>query len=263
VNTRHVKTPAVVLSSTQFGEGHKLVKLYSEELGRLEATAFGARKTKSRFGSKLEPFTSGIFLLYHKSENSPFSIQDVDVTGQHGALRNDLNRFLIGNAVVEPVLRFVERMHRDQELFEILVEALGILETIDIERALYLLSMYDLNFLSAMGYRPDLKTCIKCVRNLEGEDVYTDNVSGFPVCVSCRSSSSRAVPAGARRFVEWAVRSPLQLSIKVSMKNETLAGVRRTIENLFLCNLGRIPDSWKQMNNLLDYSSIVREGIDE
>ena len=236
------------------------MKLYTEELGRLEATAFGARKTKSRFGSKLEPFTAGIFLLYHKSENSPFSIQDVDVTRQHSALRSDLNRFLIGNAVVELLLRFVERMHRDQDLFDILLEALGILDTIDIEKAMYLLSMYDLNFLSTMGYRPDLKTCTKCMHALEGEEVYTDNVSGFPVCASCRSSSSYAVPSGARRFVEWAVASPLQLSVKVSMTAETLAVVRRIIENLFLCNLGRVPDSWKQMKNLLDYTNIVHEG---
>ena len=254
MNNRHVKTAAIALTSTQFGEGHKMVSLYTEELGRLEATAFGARKTKSRFGSKLEPFTSGIFLLYHKSENSPFSIQDVEVTGQNGALRNDLNRFLIGNAIVEPVIRFVERMHRDRELFEMLSAALEHLDTIEINKALYLLSMYDLNFLSIMGYKPDWNTCAKCMNPVQNEDTYTDASAGFPVCSRCRSSSSIAVAPGARRFVEWALQTPLLLAEKVRMESKTLDQIRHIIENLFLCNFQRIPDSWHQMKNMLDYS---------
>ena len=260
MNNRHVKTAAIALTSTQFGEGHKLVRLYTEELGRLEATAFGARKTKSRFGSKLEPFTSGIFLLYHKNENSPFSKKEVEVTCQNSVLRNDLNRFLIGNAVVEPVLRFVERMHRDRELFEMLSAALGLLNTIDLDRALYLLSMYDLNFLSILGYKPDCNTCARCMNPVGKDHVFTDSSAGYPVCSRCRSSSSIEVSTGARRFVEWALKAPLHRSEKVKMEGKTLDQVRCIIENLFLCNFQRIPDSWQQMKNMMDYSMFIHEG---
>ena len=237
-----------------------MVRLYTRELGKLEATAFGARKTKSRFGSKLEPFTSGNFILYHKSENSPFSIQDVEVTEQNGELRNDLNRFLIGNAVVEPVLRYVERMQRDRELYEMLSATLKYLNIIEIERGLHLLSMYDLNFLSIMGYKPDWTTCAKCMNPVQDENTYTDSSAGFPVCNRCRSSSSIAVTPGAIRFVQWALQTPLQLAEKVRMEHKTLDQIRRIVENLFLCNFGRIPDSWHQMKNMLDYTKFAQEG---
>jgi len=260
VNNRHVKTAAIALASTQFGEGHKLVRLYTEELGRLEATAFGARKTKSRFGSKLEPFTSGIFLLYHKNENSPFSIQDVEVNCQNSMLRNDLNRFLIGSAIVEPVLRFVEKMHRDRELFEMLSAALDLLNNMVIDRGLYLLSMFDLNFLSIMGYKPDLKICAKCTNPVGNEGIFTDASAGFPVCSRCRSVSSTAVSPGANRFVEWALQSPLQLSKRVRMERSTLDQIRHIIENLFLYHFRRVPDSWLQIKNMLDFSMFVHKG---
>jgi DNA repair protein RecO (recombination protein O) len=262
VNKRHVKTKAVALTSTKFGEGHKLVRLYTEKLGRLEATAFGARKTKSRFGSKLEPFTSGLFLLYRKNENSPFSIQDVDVDRQNTLLRSDLNRFLIANAVVEPVLRFVERMHSDRELFEVLWQALAVLDSIDIRKGLFLLSMFDLNFLSIMGYKPDVYTCVQCSRDLEEIDIYTDTSSGFPVCSSCRTTSAIAVSSGAARFVDWVLQSPLHLSEKVSMQRETLDQVRGIVQNLFLCYFQKTPESWLHMKNMLNIETVMQEGQD-
>jgi DNA repair protein RecO (recombination protein O) len=249
-----------VLTSTQFGEGHKMVKLYTEELGRTEATAFGARKTKSRFGSRLEPFTTGIFLLYHKDEHSPYSIQDVEVTSQNNAIREDLNRFLIGNAVVEPVVRFVERMHRDKELFEILSSTLELLSIIGITKGLYLLSVYDLNFLSIMGYKPDWDNCVKCSNPMQNGETFSDAAAGFPLCSRCHTSSSIAVSPGAMRFVEWALQTPLHYAEKVRMEGETLNQIRQIIEHLFLCTFQRIPDSWHQMKNILDYSRYASEG---
>jgi DNA repair protein RecO (recombination protein O) len=228
-----------------------MVKLYTEELGRTEATAFGARKTKSRFGSRLEPFTTGIFLLYHKGEHSPYSIQDVEVTGQNGEIREDLNRFLIGNAVVEPVVRL---------LFEILSSTLELLSIIGITKGLYLLSMYDLNFLSIMGYKPDWDNCVKCSNPMQNGETFSDAAAGFPLCGRCHSFSSIAVSPGAMRFVEWALQTPLCYAGKVRMQGETLNQIRQLIEHLFLSTFQRVPDSWLQMKNMLDYSRHESEG---
>ena len=94
MHSRFLKTGAIVLNSTQFGEGHKIVKLFTDNCGKIEASAFGARKTKSRFGSKLESFTIADLLLYRKNEESMFTIRDADVRYQCVSIRNNFSKYI-------------------------------------------------------------------------------------------------------------------------------------------------------------------------
>ena len=51
-----VKTQAVVLRSIRFGEADRILHLYTPHRGRVGAIAKGARRPRSRFGGRLEPF---------------------------------------------------------------------------------------------------------------------------------------------------------------------------------------------------------------
>jgi DNA repair protein RecO (recombination protein O) len=250
VNSRFLKTAALVLHSTQFGEGHKLVRLYTESLGRADASAFGARKTKSRFGSRLEPFTIGNVLLYHRSEDSPYSIREMEVTHPNASIREDLGKYVIGSACIETVIRYVEREHRDPDLYQVLSETLRVLNTASPVKSLYLLSMYDVKFLNIMGYRPDAELCVKCSRPLEGSEIFSDSLSGFPLCAQCRSPASRAVEASVMHFFGWAVTESLHRAMKVTMQDSTLQQIRQVIEHLYLYTFQKIPESWRQLRTL-------------
>ena len=54
--SRYEKARAIVLSSRPLGEADRIVCLFSRELGRLDAVVKGVRRTKSRWGGRLEPF---------------------------------------------------------------------------------------------------------------------------------------------------------------------------------------------------------------
>jgi DNA repair protein RecO (recombination protein O) len=62
---RAVKTEAVVLRSLRFAEADRILHLYTRERGRMGAIAKGARKTRSRFGGRLEPL-SHVELVLHE-----------------------------------------------------------------------------------------------------------------------------------------------------------------------------------------------------
>jgi DNA repair protein RecO (recombination protein O) len=250
VNSRYIKTPAVVLFATQFGEGHKLVRLYTETMGRIEATAFGARKTRSRFGSRLEPFTVTTLLLYHKDESNPFTIRESDVIHSNSAIGEDLNKFIIASAIIETIVRYVDRAHRDPELYSLLSEALCILSDLPASKGRYLLSIYDVQFLNIMGYRPDTASCRNCGRELNRREVYSDSVSGFPLCRHCGSVKSVALSEGAVRFVEWALSAGMIDAARVVMEEETLLMVRKAVEHLYLFTFQKMPESWHQLNTL-------------
>src|SRR3954462_9643754 len=65
-----VKTQAVVLRSIRFGEADRIVHLYTPHRGRVGAIAKGVRRSRSRFGGRLEPFFR-LALILHRGGGGP------------------------------------------------------------------------------------------------------------------------------------------------------------------------------------------------
>ena len=247
--SRYVKTEAIVLNSVQFGEGHNIINLFTESYGKVEASAFGVRKTKSRFGSKLEPFTISHFLLYHKSEDSLFTIKDVNVHFHNNSISGDFQKFIVGNSLIEPVILFVEKGQADRNLYRLLSDALKDLNEIITHKSIYLLSMYDIKFLSIMGYSPNISMCKKCGDHLNDKESYMDHYYGFPICERCKTGSSVQIYTGTLRFIEWVDTHSIAYSKKVTMEKPTLDNIRSVIEQLYLHTFHKKPQSWKQLSS--------------
>jgi len=64
VSSRFFTTEALVIGSMRFKEADRIVTLYTRERGRLSGIARGVRRTKSKVGGRLEPFTLSQVSLY-------------------------------------------------------------------------------------------------------------------------------------------------------------------------------------------------------
>jgi len=251
VQTRFSKTEAVVLNAVRFGDGHKIVNLLTPVLGKIEASAFGVRKTKSRFGSRLEPFTVAHMLLYRKSEESIYTVREVDVVDAHREIREDLYRFVVGSCMIEPVVRFVERGEKDWTLFSLLSDSLKALDDIELGRGMYLLSMYEIKLFAALGYGPDVNTCRRCGSPIGGDEgAFFDGSNGLPLCGRCGTVSSASLTRGALDFFEWALGHQPCEARKVKMRRETLCSLRGAIECLYMITFHRKPQSWSQLDEI-------------
>jgi DNA repair protein RecO (recombination protein O) len=252
VESRFSKTEAIVLSSVRFGDGHKIINLFTEKFGKIEASAFGVRKTKSRFGGKLEPFTISYLVLYHKNEESPFSIREADVLFQDSGFSGEYRRYAVACSLVEPVLLFVPQGQVEDGLYRLLSDSIRVLCETPPEKSLYLLTMYDVQFLKLMGYAPDSYQCKKCGGKVSENAVGLDGYFGFPLCGDCMTRGGTAVCSGALRFIRWACDDPssrpIALSRKVSMEESTLRNLRVVIEQLYLHTFHRKPQSWNQLH---------------
>jgi hypothetical protein len=91
----------VVLRTHKLGEADRIIVLLGQEHGKVRAVAKGVRKTKSRFGARLEPL-SHVRVLMHKGRNLDVVSQAELVDGDHPAL-GDLDRTTQGLALVEAV----------------------------------------------------------------------------------------------------------------------------------------------------------------
>ena len=104
MGSRTYKSEAIVLRSIRFSEADRILHLYSAERGRIGAIAKGVRKTKSRFGARLEPL-SHVELMLHEGGGELQTITGVELLRSHHATREDNYRLNVGLIGAEAMLR--------------------------------------------------------------------------------------------------------------------------------------------------------------
>jgi DNA repair protein RecO (recombination protein O) len=198
---RSSKTEAVVLRSFRFGEADRVLHLYTLEHGRIGAVAKGIRKTKSRFGARLEPL-SHVELLLHRGSGELHTVTGASLVDPHRPAREDSYRLSVALVGAEAMLRLFVEEERNERAFEALTRFLGAVDAIPAggraRAALDPLALaFQLKLLWVSGYVPHLESCVEC----EGVDELVGYLAraGGAVCAACAPPETVALsPEGFR-----------------------------------------------------------------
>ncbi|MDR2379978.1 MAG: DNA repair protein RecO, partial [Bifidobacteriaceae bacterium] len=90
----------IVLRTRKLAEADRIVTLLTREHGKVRAVAKAVRRTKSRFGARLEPFMHVDLQLY-EGRNLHTVTQAVTLAAYGGAIAADYGRFTAASALVE------------------------------------------------------------------------------------------------------------------------------------------------------------------
>jgi DNA repair protein RecO (recombination protein O) len=195
---RAYKTEAVVLRSLRFGEADRVLHLYTLERGRIGALAKGIRKTKSRFGARLEPL-SRVELMLHQGAGELETVTGVELVSSHRAAREDSYRLGVGLVGAEAMLRLFTEQERNPRAFQALARFLELLDGLEAraERPALdpLVLSFQLKLLWLSGYLPHLTSCAECGRDDEPLVGYSARAGGA-VCRSCADGALSLSPAG-------------------------------------------------------------------
>jgi len=159
------KTEAIVLRSMRFSEADRILHLYTAHRGRLGAIAKGVRKTKSRFGARLEPL-SHVELMLHEGAGELQTITGVELLRSHHASREHPYRLNVGLIGAEAMLRLFGEPEANERAFGALARFLDLLDetpVADSRPAVDALALsFQLKLLWLSGYLPHLTTCVEC-----------------------------------------------------------------------------------------------------
>jgi DNA repair protein RecO (recombination protein O) len=165
VPARTYTTQAIVLRSMRFSEADRILHLYTESRGRIGAIAKGVRKTRSRFGARLEPL-SHVELLLHEGAGELQTITGVELLRSHHAVREHPYRLDAGLIGAEAMLRLFGEPEANARAFGALARFLDLLEELPAAagRAAVdpLVLAFQLKLLWLAGYLPHLTSCVEC-----------------------------------------------------------------------------------------------------
>ncbi len=156
------KEQGVVLRSSKLGEADKIVTVMTQGSGKVRAVAKGIRKTHSRFGARLEPFTH-VSLMVYRGRGSLDTVSQAEILAPFPALRRDLGLFAAGETMLEAVDKVAEEHERNVRLFMLLLTGLRALDAGPADGAAVAESFL-LKLLSLSGFHPNLLNCAVCGR---------------------------------------------------------------------------------------------------
>jgi DNA repair protein RecO (recombination protein O) len=199
---------AIVLRTHKLGEADRIITLLTRHHGRVRAVAKGVRRTTSRFGSRLEPFTH-VDLQLAEGRSLDTITQAETLTLFHAGLGLDYDRYTAGTVMLETADRLVdEEKQPSLQHFLLLVGGLRVLSSGERGPG-QVLDSYLLRSLAVAGYAPSFEHCARC--GDEGPHRWFNPSMGGMLCVTCRVPGSAGPAAetvavmGALLAGDWPV----------------------------------------------------------
>lgn len=186
------KEQGIVLRSAKLGEADKIVTILTQGSGKVRAVAKGVRKTTSRFGARLEPFTHVDLMLY-RGRGSLDTVTQAEILAPHLRIREDLARFAAGETMLEAVDRVAEEHERNPRLVVLLLHALRALDACPADPAA-LAESFVLKLLSLSGFHPSLTACAVC--GSPEARLWSSGLGGA-VCAICADAGAGVISPGA------------------------------------------------------------------
>lgn len=169
----------IVLRTWRLGESDRIVNLLTERHGKVRAVVKGVRKTKSRFGARLEPMVH-CSLLFYEGRGDLDIVTQAEVVEFFRPVREDLGRLAKAASLLEATDQLCQERHANPRLFVMLLGGLRALAAHD---APLLVPAFFLKLLSTEGFHPLLDECASCGGRYGL--VAFDLAQGGVVCGSC------------------------------------------------------------------------------
>ncbi|MEE8483153.1 MAG: DNA repair protein RecO [Nitrospinota bacterium] len=199
---------AITLRHINFAEADRIVSFFSKKRGILKAIAKGARKLKSRFAGRLEPFHHVEIVYFGKENTTLFNLNSVEFGNARKNIASDLGKYNRACYLTEMIASGLREGDANPSAFEAANAAFELLDGETSPLALdWIVRFFDLKFLASIGYRPTLDVCVSCRKPIlqnggDTEAAFDVNKGGL-VCPACRpkSKSALVMSAGSAKFM--------------------------------------------------------------
>ncbi len=200
-----LKTEAIVLRSLRYGEADRILHLYTPRHGRLGAIAKGVRRSRSRFGARLEPFLH-VRAVLHEGRGELFTVTSVDTVAVHAALRDSAATLDAAARACDAVGRLFDSSEPHPEVFTLLANELALLSADTAQARPANGLAFRLKLMLAAGIVPQLAACAAC-----GESEHLRAFSAAAGGIVCSACEGAAFPLDEEsyRFLVGALGRPL------------------------------------------------------
>jgi DNA repair protein RecO len=170
----------IVLSKQAHQEHDQLVNIFTKNIGKQTYLAKGSKKINSKNAYYLEPFSC---IDFGKVDGTSLDkITSVDSVKFFSRIRRDFTKSLIANYICKLVDTATEEQHKNEAIFDLLLQWLIFLEGVKQINS-FIIDSFVLQLYSQLGFRPNLAT-----ENITDSIVFSTKRGGFASLADTRMS---------------------------------------------------------------------------
>ena len=224
---------AIVLNRRPVGENDTRTIVYSLEAGKLQLTARGAKKIKSKLAGHLEPLNL-VDIMVVRGRRHDYAGAAVSEKCYFN-IKNDLAKLPLAARAVRILDKFIKSGVVDEKIFELLKDYLAALEAVKGECAIFF-TFFSLKLLAALGHQPELSRCLNCAVKIQpGKNRFDLERGGLvcPKCVNLKDANQLAVSDDAIKLLRLIIKSDFGQLVKVKINNKLGNEVEKIISSFF------------------------------
>lgn len=177
----------IVLKSQDYGETHKIITVFSKDIGKITAIARGANKPKSKLSAVSQVFIKGDFLVYLTKGLG--TVQQGQTINSHRYIREDIIKTAYAAYMLELTDKLMEKNTPDPFIYQQLQLTLDWMNKED--AFMIPLLMYEMKLFAKGGFAPIVDSCVNCGQT---EDLTSFSIQeGGVLCRRCYPIDSRAI----------------------------------------------------------------------
>jgi DNA repair protein RecO (recombination protein O) len=229
-----LQSDAVVLQTYPLSETDRIVVLYSRGHGKLRGVAPGARKIKSSFSGRLEPFHWIEFSGYERENQELVRIDKAELIRSFGMRLPTYRSFLQFSVLAELLLKTVPDREPNDSLFRLLLQVLP--ELREPVRSNLAQLYFEIWHLRLAGLLPASGYCSQCHADLlVSPEVFFEPLSHSFFCADCKQGSCYLLSSLSYRLLRTVLRNP----ISAILSSETWTAQSQNELSLVIENLLR------------------------
>lgn len=248
---RGIRAQGIVLKETKYQDTSKILSIYTLEHGKIQAMAKGAYKPKSGLTGSTQVFSQNEYEI-HRGKTF-YHINQGHIINSFYSIREKMERIYYGYYMLELLDKSLEKEDSNKRLFLLLVKGLKILSELE-KNFLKFIVAYELKFISFIGYRPNIDTCVLCgSKKIEPGKFSTYN--GGIICRNCFAKDSSAINLDKSMYVliNEFLYTKLEDIEKINISNNALLRLHNILTNYILYNIDRRKfNSLSLINSLKD-----------
>ncbi|WP_129596788.1 DNA repair protein RecO [Anaerophilus nitritogenes] len=237
-----IKTDAVILKQTKFGEGDAIVTLFAKKIGKVQAVAKGVKRSKGKYAVGTQPFCYGEYVLYKGKDL--YQISQIDLKDSFYKLREDVLTLAYASYILELTENILTEGQTNHRLFYTLLKWIHIFS---LQKGNHetLVKAYEMKLICFSGYEPQIKNCVSCGKT--AEKVKFSSREGGILCSECSSQDPYAMKISkvTINVMTYLIEADLEKICRLKIKPDALKELNKIIKHYISTHIGK--DKFKSM----------------
>lgn len=244
-----VRARGVIIKQSDYGEGHRMLSVFTEEYGIVKAVSYGVKKSKSKASASSQFLCYGDFEFYKGVGKDIMTVNNIDTLDGFYPISEDIKKLSLCVYLSDITYSILGMNNPDTRMLHLLLNCIYAIayrnEQLDKIKA-----VYELKMMSVGGYMPHLTSCVACDSN---EVFAFDLLKGGAVCRVCAGKNFIKMDRNLYRALDYIISSDDKKMLSFNAREDLMKIICKLSEKYVLLQLDQNFDSlnyYKAMVNM-------------